>query len=138
MERFNLPQDIKVFCVPASSFPEGVLEAHQKLHSLVPYSEYRQFFGISHGNPDGNITYKAAAQEMAPHEAEKLGLEPFVIKKGIYTSKIIHNYMDNIPAIGETFQEMIQHPRMDPEGVCVEWYIGDKDVRCMVRLFDSC
>jgi len=45
--------------------------------------------------------------------------------------------MKNIPAIGETFQKIIADPRIDPQGVCVEWYFNNKDVRCMVRMMEE-
>ncbi len=44
--------------------------------------------------------------------------------------------MKDLPAIGNTFQQMIARPDIDPEGYCVEWYLSDKDVQCMVRLQD--
>src|SRR5882762_3540834 len=101
MENYILSEDIKVFCVMASSFPEGVLAAHQKLHSLVPFSPQRKYFGIS--RPDkGVVTYKAAAEELDKGELQKHGLEEFVIRKGNYVSVVIHDFMKNIPEIGET------------------------------------
>jgi hypothetical protein len=30
--------DIKVFYVTATSFPNGILAPHQKLHALIPFS----------------------------------------------------------------------------------------------------
>jgi hypothetical protein len=42
--------------------------------------------------------------------------------------------MKDIPAIGNTFQELLETPGIDPNGYCVEWYINDKDVICMIRL----
>lgn len=35
MEKFILDRDIPVICIQAKSFPEGVLAAHQSLHSIV-------------------------------------------------------------------------------------------------------
>lgn len=42
--------------------------------------------------------------------------------------------MDDIPAIGKAFKELLAIPGIDPEGACVEWYLSNKDVQCMVRL----
>ena len=53
--------------MPAKSFPEGILEAHQTLHALVPYSQNRKYFGISRPE-NGNIVYKAAAEELIEGE----------------------------------------------------------------------
>ena len=42
--------------------------------------------------------------------------------------------MENIPAIGKAFAEMLAMPGIDPQGVCVEEYNGDQSVKCMVKL----
>ena len=84
METYELENDIEVFCVTAKSFPDGVLEAHQALHALVPFSSERKYFGISYPNKEGNIIYKAAANELDKGDLSKHGLESFVIKKGKY------------------------------------------------------
>ena len=133
METINLSNDIKVFYITATSFPEGILEAHQKLHALVPFSTERKYFGISRPE-DGVIVYKAAAEELTPGEGEKLDCETMVLKKGNYISIVINDYMKDIPSIQKTFKELLDYPGIDPKGYCVEWYISDKDVRCMIRL----
>ena len=134
MDTFNLEEDIEVFCVTARSFPDDVLEAHQTLHALVPYSPERKYFGISYPDAPGHIIYKAAAEELVPGDLSKHGLEKFVIKKGKYICILINDFMKDIPSIGKAFQELITQPAIDPNGCCVEWYLSEKDVRCMVRL----
>ena len=133
MEKYILSSNINVFCISAKSFPNGILEAHQTLHLLVPFVKERRFFGISHPNK-GTIVYKAVAEEMHWGEAEKLGCEPFTIKNGHYISTVIANFMKDIPSIGRAFQKLLSHPDIDPNGFCVEWYFNDLDLRCMVRL----
>lgn len=137
METTKLDNDITVMYVTATSFPEGVMAAHQKLHSLIPFSTQRKYFGLSRPEGgDGEIVYKAAAEILESGEAEKLNLDTISIKKGNYISVTLHDYMKDPPAIGDTFQQMIARPDIDPEGYCVEWYLSDKDVQCMVRLKD--
>ncbi|HMK18681.1 MAG TPA: hypothetical protein VK492_10790 [Chitinophagaceae bacterium] len=137
MESFFLEQDIKIFYVTATSFPGGVMDAHQKLHSLIGSPTGRKFFGISYPETPSKIIYKAAVEESYPGEGEKLGCETFVIKKGHYISVYIKDFMKDIPKIGRSFQELLADERIDPKGCCVEEYINDKDVRCMVRLNDN-
>jgi hypothetical protein len=133
VETIIIDRDIKVLYEQAASFPDGVKEAHEKLHSLFPFSTQRKYFGIS--RPENRvIVYKAAVEEIAEGEAEKFGLPTMILKKGNYISIIIHDFMKDIPAIGRTFQQLLSHPGIDPEGYCVEWYFNMKDVRCMVRL----
>ena len=134
MESFFLEQDIKVFYVKATSFPGGVLEAHQKLHSFIKLPAGRKFFGISYPEGLGKIVYKAAVEENYPGEAEELNCPIFVIKNGRYNSIYIPDFHSDIPAIGKAFQKLLNVSGIDPQGCCVEIYEGDKDVRCMVRL----
>jgi hypothetical protein len=133
MEKFTLDKSIKVFCITAKSFPDGVMEAHRKLHELVPLLSQRRYFGIS--RPDkGVIIYKAAAEELEDGEAEKLGLEPFVIKSGEFISITIPDFAKDMQSIGRAFKELLASPDIDPDGYCLEWYLNEKDVRCMVPL----
>jgi len=137
MESIFLEQDIKVFYVTATSFPDGIQGAYQKLHSLIGSPAGRRFFGISYPETPSKIIYKAAVEESYSGEGEKLGCETFVIKKGQYTSIYIQDFMKDIPKIGQSFQELLTDERIDPNGCCVEEYVNDKDVRCMVRLKDN-
>jgi hypothetical protein len=133
VETIIIDQDIKVFYEQAASFPDGVKAAHEKLHSLFPFSEKRKYFGISRPE-NGVIIYKAAVEEIIEGEAEKFGFPTMVLKKGNYISTVIHDFMKDIPVIGRTFQQLLSHPEIDPAGYCVEWYFNMQDVRCMVQL----
>jgi hypothetical protein len=137
MEKYHLPENITAMYITASSFPDGVLAAHQKLHSLVPMSSTpeRKYFGISFPI-NGTIVYKAGAEKLTNGEAEQLGLETYLIRKGEYASMDIHDYMKNLSSIGDAFNRLLENPRIDPNGACIEWYISDNDVKCMVRLSD--
>lgn len=136
MVNYHLVADIKAMYVEADSFPDGALKAHQQLHSMVQRTESRKYFGISYPDRDGNILYKAAAEEISAGEADELGLKTFIIKTGDYISIDIPDFMENIPAISSAFGELISHPGIDPNGACIEWYIDDNKVKCMVRLAD--
>jgi hypothetical protein len=133
MEHYELAQDIKVYCVRSESFPEGVLTAHQELHKLVPYSSDRKYFGLSRPKM-GIINYSAAAEELHEGELSSLKLQDHIIPKGKYHSITIHNFMEDISAIGKAFEQLVSMPDIDPDGYCVEWYLSDKDVRCMVKI----
>lgn len=131
-ETITFDNDISVICVTADSFPEGITAAYNKLNTLITLSG-RKIFGLSRLE-NGVIVYKAAAEETAAGEGEKLGLETIVLKKGEYISHTINDFMLNIPSIGESFKELISNPGIDPDGYCVEWYFNNKDVRCMIRM----
>jgi len=134
METSFLERDIKVFYVTADAFPQGVLAAHQKLHSMVPFSTKRAYFGISRPENGGDIVYRAATEETFHGEAEQYKCDTLILKKGKYLQMVVKNYTKDVQSIGRAFGKMLQQPGLDPKGYCVEWYLNDKDVKCMIRL----
>jgi len=137
MEKFILENSIEVFCVPAKSFPDGVVKAHQILHSYVTSDNNRRFFGISNPDKTGKIQYKAAEEELIEGELSKHNLERFTIPKGTYVYLTVKNFRKNVFEIGETFRKVFTTPDIDPKGFCLEWYFNDTDCRCMVKLIDN-
>ncbi len=133
METIKLEQDIKVVCIKAKSFPEGIMDAHEKLREIIPNLHERRIFGLSRPE-NGKIEYQAAAEELFTGEAEKLKCKNMVIQKGKYNCLTIENYQNDFPAIGMAFQKLLHMPDIDPLGYCVEWYVNEKDVKCMVRM----
>jgi predicted transcriptional regulator YdeE len=134
MEIITIDNDIKVISVTASSFPEGVLAAHQTLHALIPYSENRRYFGLSRPENNGGIVYRAAAEELNDGEAGQLNLETITIKKGRYVSLLVQDFMKDISSIEKAFNQLLTYQGLDPQGYCVELYLSQKDVQCMIRL----
>lgn len=134
METLNLKNDIIVHYVEASSFPEGVLKAHQQLHGFVQHSVQRKYFGISWIGQNGDIVYKAAAEELYPGEFSEHLLPIFTIKQGSYIFIDIKDFMQDVDGIGKAFQILLQEKNIDPQGACVEWYLEDDSTcRCMIR-----
>jgi hypothetical protein len=134
MELYKLTEDIDVFYITAKSFPEGIVDAHKKLHALFPSAASRKFFGISFPDRKGVIAYKAATQSEYPGESNTYRCESYIIRKGEYTSILIHNYQNDNLSIDRAFKKLLTDPDIDPLGACVEMYLGEKDVRCMIRL----
>jgi hypothetical protein len=134
MEEYILNEDIKVMCITAESFPNGVLAAHQKLHALFPIDKQCRYFGISRPNEKREIIYKAAVEEIADGEAEKFGIEIFTIKKGTFVSELVPDFMKDVSQIGKTFEKLLNRSNIDPNGYCLEMYINETDVRLMVGI----
>jgi hypothetical protein len=134
VELKNLKSDIKVFYITAASFPDSVLAAHKKLHSILPSDDGRKFFGISYSNGKGGIIYKAAVEESFPGEAEKYGLETFIIKKGEYICETLIDWRKDESLIGRTFKKLLSDSRIDRNGYCLEIYLNNTDMECMVKL----
>lgn len=135
MDIQNLDKDIKVFYIKADKFPEGIKAAHEKLHSLVPVNDGRRFYGISWGSDSGEITYLAAAEEINAGEAEKYGCERFTIKKGPYLAVTLKDWCKEEGLVERTFRGLLADPRLDDEnGYCLEEYLNETDMICMVTL----
>ena len=135
MDPYYLNTDINLICVTANSFPDGIMAAFDKLHSLIPSKEPRKIFGVSYGNGKNGIIYKAAAEEKLEGEAKQLGCESFTAKKGEYTSIYITDFMKDIRSIGRAFHELLTDKRIDENGYCLEMYLNsNKDVLCLVKL----
>lgn len=135
MEKIKIEKDIKVLYITASSFPDGIKEATDKLHSLFDFSKERRIFGLSRPENNRGIVYRAAAEEMYDGEAEKLGCETLIIKKGNYASLTVNEFRKDPMAITRAFEKLLTEQNLDPQGYCVEWYETDKEaVKCMIRL----
>ncbi len=133
MKTITQENDITVFGVKAETFPEGITAAYNKLNEILPDMSGRQVYGLS-WMEDDKIIYYAAINESEPGEGDKHGCLTRVLKKGNYISKTINEFMDHIPELGKTFEEMFRTYDYDPEGCCVEYYFNDKDVECRLRL----
>ena len=134
MEKFILKEDIPVFYVKAETFPAGIKAVHEKLLAMLGSVKDRRFFGIS--NPDGakGIVYRAAVEEAFHGEAEKYGCEKFTIRKGTYISEQLKDWQRDESIVARTFQQLLEHPDLDHNGYCLEMYLNEKDMRCMVTL----
>lgn len=137
MEVYKIEKNIRCLRFKASSFPDGVMAAHQLLHSLFAFDGKRRFYGISRPEGKGVISYWAAVEKLDGDKVTDQRLEDFMIPKGQYEGKDIENFRSDIPAIGRIFQQLLLHPKLDPIGFCLEWYYNIDDVRCMVRLKDK-
>jgi hypothetical protein len=137
IENFVLNSDVKVFCVTAKSFPNGIVEAFKTLENLDPSICERPFYGISFQDDEGKIVYKAAVAEEFEGEGSGYGCETFVISKGEYLAITLFDFMEKIDVIPKAFQKLLADPRLDHNFPCVEWYKSSKEVMCMVRMHQS-
>lgn len=134
MKTISIVEDITVMYVAATSFPDGIMEAHEKIHSIIPVKPARKFYGIS--RPENKtIVYRAGVEVLKPEEPATFKLETLMLKKGNYTCLLIKDYVKDIQSIGSTFDILLSHPNLDPQGYCIEWYLDNNtDVQCMIRL----
>jgi hypothetical protein len=135
MEKLVLNKEIHLVCVRATSFPDGIMAAYQKLEQVVAPIKDRTVFGISHGSDTG-IIYWACAEAKSENEAASLGLESYIIKKGTYAAETLTNIRGNEERIGQTFDKLLNHTKLDETGECVEWYKSANEVQCRVRILE--
>ena len=136
METIVWDHDTSVFYITAASFPAGIMDAHAKLNELVPDGTGRKFFGISRPE-NGSIVYRAAVEEVYSGEGTERNCEAMVLRKGKYISLFITDYAKDIQSIGRAFKQLLAQPGLDPNGYCVELYLNNEDVQCMIRLADN-
>lgn len=135
METVRIENDIRVFYITAESFPAGVLDAHNTLHALVPFSRRRKYFGISRPENSGDIVYRAGTEETRLNEGREYNCDTLILRKGNYITLPVTDFRDEPQRIEHAFQILLTHPDLDPQGYCVEWYLNDREeVKCMIRL----
>ncbi len=135
MEKHTVKDDIHLICARATSFPDGITEAFQKLEQTDASIAKRKRYGISHGS-DRGIIYWAAVEEAFKGEAYTFGLEQYTIKKGVYSAKLLMNIKGKEELIGKAFDQLLKHPKLDPMGECIEQYTHENEVVCMVRTLE--
>src|ERR1700712_5502713 len=133
MEIYHLTIELNILYVTASSFPNGIDAAFDKLKKVLPDGRTLTLFGISKPDEHGEIIYKAGVLENNANEAKAYGLETFVLQKGDYLCQTVDNWENNVADIGRTFMALLKDPRLDPATYCIEWYKGD-DVMCMIKI----
>jgi len=131
---FKLDRDIRLVCVKAKTFPEGIRDAFSKLETLVSYPA-TDFYGVSYLQ-DGKIIYKAAVEEAGADKGRFEDSEIFILKNGTYITEMVHDFMSEPSKVKDCFERLMALPEFDNQFPCVEWYHSPHDVKCMVRKKD--
>lgn len=132
MDSLILGKDIQVAYISATNLQDGTTMAREKLKALFPDSEERRTFRISTHYGKGDDIYKVGI-EASPSEVENLELETMIIKHGAYMSFYITDYRNDLDRIPQAFALLKGQHEADPNANCIEWFIGDDDVKCLVR-----
>jgi len=132
MDSFTFQEDTPVFCVTALNGRQGAADAMATLKSLLPHDSRRHAYGLYWPGKDGG-TYKAAMSKLEGDPAIESG-EVFTIKNGPYNSFYITDYRSQPGAVDRAFEILRGQHEVDPEGYCLEWYVNEHDVKCLVPL----
>lgn len=133
MEIHTVTNDIIVLCKNIASFPIGIKEGFDEMIEHFGM-EGREYYGISRMDADYNIIYKVAVKQETSGEGDQFNYTPFTIKKGQYLSETLFNWMSNTNMIKESFDKLMEDPRFDNTYDCIEWYVSDDEVKCLVRI----
>lgn len=133
MDIIQLNQSFLVKGIKANSFPEGIQTAHDQLRAALQPESGHSFYGISYPRRDGNMEYLAAANQLAQQE-QTAALEPFQIRAGSFLAITLPQWSSNIGVIEQIFRQLTDDARIDPQGYCLEEYIGKDTLRCLVPM----
>ena len=133
METITMYHDIRVFYVKKNTSSVSLPVAYQELIKNVPFARDRMYYGILI-RENGCLCYRLAVEQLTRNENRDLNLELHIIKRGIYISSIVRNYLQDIMQIERAFQRLISEPGLDNDENRVEWYFNGTDVACMIRL----
>ena len=82
MEKLTFDSTVKVFGINVKTFPAGIGAAFDELISKTgDAAGARNYYGISYLNDNGEVNYKAVAEEKMQGEAEKYGYPESEIEK---------------------------------------------------------
>ncbi|HEV7424557.1 MAG TPA: transcriptional regulator [Candidatus Paceibacterota bacterium] len=133
METITMYHDIRVFYVKRNTSSMSLPEAYQELIKNVPFAWDRMYYGIL-VRENGCLCYRLAVEQLTRNENRDLNLDCHVIKRGVYLSCIVRNYLQDIMEIERVFQRLLLEPGLDNDENRVEWYFNETDVACMLRL----
>ena len=136
MELITLKSDIQVMYITANKFPDDVPATYTQLEQIISNKTERRYFGYSQPNKGGVIVYNACAEILKANEPNECNLKTMTIKAGDYVSIYIKNHYEDGDNIPNAFEKLLKHPKLDPNGFCLEIYksFTDPDVNCLVPI----
>jgi predicted transcriptional regulator YdeE len=128
----ELTEDIVTIGIVAPDFPDGVPATFTKLEQLIGGYKDRQVYGLAEPI-NGKLEYRACVNEAYEGEGKKYGLTNYIIPKGTYIVATIKNWQENIPLIGQTFDQLLQNPNVKENSIGVEDYFSEGEMLAMVQ-----
>jgi hypothetical protein len=133
METITMYHDIQVFYVKKNTSSVSLPEAYQELIKNVPFARDRMYYGII-VRENGTLCYRLAVEQLTRNENIDLNMERHIIKRGVYLSSIVRDYLQDITEIERVFRRLLLEPGLDNGENRVEWYFSGKDMACMLPL----
>lgn len=137
MDIVYLSKPFQLIAMKAASFPDGIPDVHERLRKTAPSGEDLSYYGISYPAGTDTITYLAARTGSQHAVDQAPDLELFTVRQGPYLCEVLRDWKSDLPAIRETFEQLIADPRTAPNGYRLEEYSRDGIMRCLVPLTPS-
>jgi predicted transcriptional regulator YdeE len=137
MDTYEVKKDISVFGFQVKTFPERIGEAFDSLIAMVPEGLNRSYYGISFMTPKNEVVYIAAVEEKNKGEAEKNRCNRYTIEKGKYIVVRVLGWREKTDRIKDVFDSMMKEKSIDLTKPCIEWYINDDEMLCMIKALPS-
>jgi hypothetical protein len=125
--------DLKLMYVQASSFPDGIKEAWDKLESPLASLRGRKFYGVTR-LVDGVMEYRACVIPLDDSEPLRLGFATFTVPSGYYATKKLVNWASQTHLIKIIFEELRSQHSLDPNRPHIEFYRSQKEVVLMAPI----
>jgi hypothetical protein len=132
MNTISIEKDIQLFGLKLPSFPNGIQEIFERLANMLTDGYKRDYFGISYLE-DGKVTYFAMAAEKFEGEAQQDNFEKYLLPAGLYLMEEIQEWRSNTASINGVFIEMLKSQKQEQGQPCVEWYLTDTIMRCLIK-----
>lgn len=120
-------QSIPTVFVQATSFPEGIRAAFDKLCSGLNM-QGRTLYGVTE-RVNGEWIYRACASDRgdAPH------LPQYNIPAGMYLAYVLTDWEQHMPMIGRYFEWLAEHENAKENTIALEYYHTMDEVWLMVQ-----
>lgn len=134
IQTIHFDTDIRVFGIPAATFPMGIHEAFTELrHRLAPIY-HREFFGLQCLDINGRPVYYATATEQFPGEADQYACAAFMIPQGNYLTEILTGWRKKETMVHAAFMRLVTRKPADRNFMLIEWHKNTGELLCMVRV----
>ena len=111
METIRIDEDITVFYVTATSFPEGIPDATKKLQPVSSLIRKNGEYSDSPGLKTTGKSFTGLPQKKwKKTKLPKLKCETLLIKKGNYVFLVVDDFRKDVTGIDRAFKQLLLAP----------------------------
>lgn len=132
MKLYKQTEDLSIIGIQVKNFPNGIKEAFDSLIKVL--GSKRAYYGVSWLDESDSVKYYAMAREIFPGEGKRYNYELLTIEKGEYQTEAVQDWLSKTEGIKEVFHGLMANNKPDKSHPCIEWYISDEEMLCMVKI----